>query len=115
MEQRNVIKNVASTAFAVGLTISIASSGTNTTLINGSEYSWENYKEYEGVCNFQANSAIKERIDNIYVQNITRNIDKVSGELFGNMRDATEEERESVERYVKSISKSTGVNFFDIC
>lgn len=30
------------------------------------------------------------------------------------MRDATKEERESVDKYIKSISVSTGVNFFDL-
>ena len=30
------------------------------------------------------------------------------------MRDATKEERESVDKYIKSISKPTGVNFFAI-
>lgn len=30
------------------------------------------------------------------------------------MRDATREELESVDRYIKSISKPTGVNFFVI-
>lgn len=30
------------------------------------------------------------------------------------MRDATKEELESVDRYIKSISKPTGLNFFAI-
>ena len=30
------------------------------------------------------------------------------------MRDATKEEMESVDKYIKSISVSTGVNFFDL-
>lgn len=29
------------------------------------------------------------------------------------MREATKEEKDSVNRYIKSISKSTGVNFYD--
>lgn len=29
------------------------------------------------------------------------------------MRDATKEERESVYRYIKSISVKTGINFYD--
>jgi DNA repair protein RadC len=35
--------------------------------------------------------------------------------LFGTMRNASVKERESVEKYIKSISKPTGLNFFDIC
>lgn len=30
------------------------------------------------------------------------------------MRDATREELESVDNYIKSISKSTGINFYDV-
>ena len=30
------------------------------------------------------------------------------------MREATKEERESVRKYVESISKPTGVNFYDL-
>lgn len=29
------------------------------------------------------------------------------------MRDATKEERESVDNYIKSISTETGINFYD--
>lgn len=35
-------------------------------------------------------------------------------ELFGPMREATEEERESVRRYIDSISVNTGINIFDL-
>lgn len=35
-------------------------------------------------------------------------------ELFGKMRDATSEEQENINNYLKSISTPTGVNFFDL-
>ena len=35
--------------------------------------------------------------------------------LFGAMREATIEETESVSRYIRGISKDTGVNFFELC
>ena len=35
--------------------------------------------------------------------------------LFGYMREATSEESRSVNNYINSISKETGVNFFDLC
>lgn len=38
---------------------------------------------------------------------------KLEYEILGQMRDATTAERESVNEYVKSISKKTGKNFFD--
>ena len=60
-------------------------------------------------------SAIQRSTDNIYKQKKVRNLDKEAGELFGNMRDATTEARESIDNYIKDISKNTGVNFFDLC
>ena len=35
-------------------------------------------------------------------------------DLFGDMREATNEEQYSVNEYVESISQSTGINFFEI-
>jgi len=35
-------------------------------------------------------------------------------DLFDNMREATHEENESINNYIKSISKSTGINIYDI-
>ncbi len=34
-------------------------------------------------------------------------------DIFGQMRDATEQEQKSVSEFVESISKPTGVNFYD--
>ena len=115
MQQANVIRNVAGTFLAIGLSVSIAGNGTGTMLIHGNDYWMGSYREHEDFCNFQTNSVMRRDIDNIYVRKGTTNIDKVSGELFGDMRDATKEEREGVEQYIKSISKNTGVNFCDIC
>ena len=36
-------------------------------------------------------------------------------ESFGEMRDATKEELEGVDHYIKSISESTGIDFFSLC
>lgn len=35
-------------------------------------------------------------------------------EIFGNMRDATPEEQQNIDEYIKSISTPTGVNLFDL-
>ena len=35
-------------------------------------------------------------------------------ELFGKMRDATPEEQQNIDEYIKSISIPTGVNLFDL-
>lgn len=42
------------------------------------------------------------------------NIINEAKEVFGNMRDATAEEQESIDKYLKKISTPTGVNFFEI-
>lgn len=35
-------------------------------------------------------------------------------ELFGNIREATPEEHQNIDKYIKSISIPTGVNLFDL-
>jgi hypothetical protein len=42
------------------------------------------------------------------------NIYELAKELFGEMRDLTEEERENYNNYIKSISTPTGINFWDL-
>ena len=42
-------------------------------------------------------------------------LEKEARELFGYMREATKEESASVNNYIKTISKETGVKFFDLC
>lgn len=42
-------------------------------------------------------------------------LERTAYALFGEMRSATKEENESVKNYIKSISKPTGVNIFDLC
>lgn len=42
------------------------------------------------------------------------NIIKEAKELFGEMRDATPEEQECIDNYLKDISTPTGVNIFDL-
>lgn len=39
---------------------------------------------------------------------------QADGEKVFKMRDATPEEREAIDKYIKSISKPTGVNFWDL-
>ena len=41
-------------------------------------------------------------------------INELAKELFGEMRDLTEEEQKSYNEYLKSISKPTGINFWDL-
>lgn len=43
-----------------------------------------------------------------------QNINELAKELFGEMRNLTEEERENYNNYIKSISIPTGINFWDL-
>lgn len=36
-------------------------------------------------------------------------------EMFGKMRDATQEEQECISKYINNIAEDTGVNFYDLC
>ena len=49
------------------------------------------------------------------IKKYTTRLEKEANALFGTMRDATPEEQASVNKYIKSISKNTGVKFFDLC
>ena len=55
-------------------------------------------------------------MQNVYFQKSDNNKLMAEAELFfGQMREATKEEMLSVNQYVESISKETGVDFFDLC
>lgn len=47
--------------------------------------------------------------------NTLTRLEETANTLFGEMRDATPKEQASINKYIKSISRDTGVNFFDIC
>ena len=44
----------------------------------------------------------------------SNNLNNIALDLFGEMRDLTEEERNAYNRYIESISKPTGVNFWSL-
>lgn len=50
---------------------------------------------------------------NLIITNIKKHQTDFS-DLFDNMREATHEENESINNYIKSISKPTGVNIYDL-
>lgn len=114
MEQKSFLKNLSGTACVIGLALSTMS--LNSTLVVEGNYIPQsaNYNYY----NLGENSTIpfKSVASNIYVeQKPTTRLEVEATSLFGTMRDATPEERASVNNYIKSISKDTGVNFFDLC
>lgn len=92
MEQGYPFKNITGTACVLSLALS-AMSPNSTMLICGNDMSKANYSFYNKDLTFANNSVINDKIDNIYLQNNTNNIEKEATELFGIMREATIEEQ----------------------
>lgn len=113
MEQKNFLKNVSGTVCVVGLALSTMS--LNSTMVVDGDYKIPsaNYSYY----NYNESSTNPYNIaNNIYLEsNSVTKLEAEASALFGTMRDATAEEQEGVNNYIKSISKDTGVNFFDLC
>lgn len=110
----NVIKNITSTtAVALGLAFSIASNGS---IVVDGNYTVPNYELHADASRYSDNSSlIGYGENNIYIEKSSSRLEKMAEESFGVMRDATKEENEGVNRYIKSISKPTGVDFFSPC
>lgn len=115
MEQREIWKNVTGTAFTLGLAItSMSFNGTQVisapsqipSAINGTL----DDRLYNAVSNL-----LQMETNNIYVEKKRNHLEEEAEYLFGPMREATAQESASVNNYVRSISKNTGVNFFDLC
>lgn len=49
------------------------------------------------------------------IDNNKRKLENEAEQLFGNMRNATKKEQESVNDYINKISTDTDINFFDLC
>lgn len=113
MEQKDFLKNISGTVCVVGLALSTMS--LNSTMVVDGSYKIPNanYSFY----NYGDNSSNPYNVsNNIYVEsNATTKLEAEAKMLFGTMRDATQEEQEGINNYIKSISKDTGVNFFDLC
>lgn len=86
----------------------------NTTLIcNSDNISVSNFKLFNNNYDYNSTILTSQCVSNNQIQD--NHLASYAKELFGNMRDATEEEKQSVKKYVDSISIDTGVNFFDLC
>ena len=112
MEQIGFMKNISGTVCVIGIALS-AINANDTMIVNGyydfPKAHYSSYNEAYSNMNKQLNSNI------FYERRSSNRLENEANSLFGTMRDATKEELESVNRYIKSISKKTGVNFFDIC
>lgn len=117
MEQKGIGKNFTGTAVVLGLGLAISSMSFNSTqVINSlSEVPSANYGILDEQLLNNASSTIQMETNNIYVSKVQRGLEAEATELFGQMREATVQEAESVSNYVRSISKDTGVNFIDLC
>lgn len=114
MVQDNLLKNITGTACIVGLAVSMMNIN-STMRIEGNDLQKSNYSFMEDSANMSINSVLGSGVENIYIQNSERRLETEAQELFGMMRVATKEEKESVRNYVNSISKDTGVSFYDLC
>lgn len=117
MTQASGLKNITSTMAILGATCFMAGSFSSTNSnINFHDIKGL-YKEYDGY-GFKSKNTISGTEMDFVLQLPKSNemkLDKVAYDTFGQMREATNEERNGVENYIESISESTGVNFFDLC
>lgn len=114
MEQGYPFKNITGTVCALSIVLSVISPN-STMLIRGNDMHKVNYSFYDKNSDFTNNSIANNKVDNIYLQSNSSNIEKEAIELFGVMREATIAEQKSVNNYIDNISTDTGVNFFDLC
>ena len=111
MEQKGSIRNISGTACVLGLALSTMSVN-STMVVNGNyEVPKANYNYYDET----STNPFSVEISNVYEQKTSTRLEDEAKVLFGSMRDATSEEQASVNNYIKSIAKDTGVNFFDLC
>ena len=115
MEQNFLWKNLTGTACVLG--IAISSTGINGTQIVESVVNTPtaNYSVWDDQAHNSTENTFFEEVNNAYLVSSYNRLEMEVRNLFGEMREATVEESASVSKYVKSISKKTGVNFFDLC
>lgn len=115
MEQRDLWKNITGTAFVLGLTLSTMSINSTQLIGTISDAPIANYDYVDEQAYNSTNTVLYSEARNVYVENKTTHLEAEVESLFGKMRVATAEESASVNNYIRSISKDTGVNFFNLC
>lgn len=113
MEQKDFVRNISGTACVLGFVLSTMNiNSTPVVNINSNhEIQKANYSFYDE----SLTNSLAVDVSNIYETISSTKLEEEARTLFGEMRDATPEEQASINRYIKSISRDTGVNFFDIC
>jgi len=78
---------------------------------------WNNNK-LESPLMYEINTSVRSNVlyqDRLVNECRKNRLSKMAYDLFGEMRSATKEENENLNKYLQSISKPTGVNIFDLC
>lgn len=110
--QKNIWKNLTGTAVTLGVVLS--SVHFNDTPVPPVIY--EDFTKYRVPYGCNNVLSAPDKYDCVvYRQRQDSRLEIEARKLFGPMREATDEESGSVKRYVESISKDTGFNFFDLC
>lgn len=115
MEQREIWKNVTGTAFVLGLAITSMSFNGTQVISSPSEIPSAIYGTIDERSYNAASNLLQIETNNVYVEKKRNHLEEEAEQLFGPMRQATDQESASVNNYVRSISKDTGVNFFNLC
>ena len=117
MSQGVLIKNMTSAVCAFGLFFSGVGYNSTTPVSSTSTISptqiLSSLESYSN--NTRGRSLLTVNRSHYYKKTSDFAISIEAKELFGTMREATIEETEGVNRYIRSISRDTGVNFFELC
>ena len=115
MEKIDFWKNLTGTVYALGVMFYALNPNSTPVIMSAGNNSAIRYIRFEDRALNSTNKMIVNETDHIYIQQKATKLDIITRELFGQMRDATSEEAASINLYIRSISKDTGVNFFDLC
>lgn len=115
MEQKELWKNITGTACVLGLALSTMSINSTKVVRMINDLPVANYGYIDEQAHNSTNNVFYSEPKNVYVENKATHLETEAEALFGKMRAATAEESASVNSYIRSISKDTGVNFFDLC
>lgn len=108
------VLNVASTVLVTGMALSIMSNSTPVVTLDEDFLQKANYYAEANTLGIN-NVSYNYMKSNVYYSHSFTRIENEAYELFGKMREATEQELQYVNDYISSISKETGVDFWDLC
>lgn len=112
--QSTFVKNITGTAIVVGMTLSSMNFNSSSMVNPIDTNSFYDSVLHSDISRYS--SIMNTKNDNLNIYVITESkLVREANLLFGEMREATQEEQLSVHNHVRDISIDTGVNFFDIC